>query len=283
MMNGFRAADAVTCTTPILAKDLLSSGVKNVVVVPNAINPTEEQFIARPTESEILRFGWLGGSSHKYDVELMKSVPYPSQNFQLVLCGFDTRGKVTEVNQATGEKKERDIHPTETVWFAYEVFLTDGYDILANDQEYKEFLFKFKNESFAGEETKPYRRIFTKPVNSYAKGYDQFDVALAPLKDTKFNRYKSQLKIIEAGFKKKAVIASDYGPYQLDLVHGKNALLVGPNKNHKQWRQHVVKLTQNPSMVKELGEALYETVKDKYNLNTVNQLRVDLYKKLVNG
>ena len=39
------------------------------------------------------------------------------------------------------------------------------------------------------------------------------------LKITMFNRMKSQLKVIEAGFYKKALIASDVGPYTIDLNH----------------------------------------------------------------
>ena len=41
---------------------------------------------------------------------------------------------------------------------------------------------------------KPYRRVWTKNINQYANNYNLFDVSLAPLKDNKFNLYKSQLK-----------------------------------------------------------------------------------------
>ncbi len=34
-----------------------------------------------------------------------------------------------------------------------------------------------------------------------------------------FNRVKSQLKVIEAGFYKKAIVASNIGPYTIDLKH----------------------------------------------------------------
>jgi hypothetical protein len=34
-------------------------------------------------------------------------------------------------------------------------------------------------------------------------------------------------------------------------------------------------------MVKDMGERLYETVKDTYDLNTVTKTRADLYKSLV--
>jgi glycosyltransferase involved in cell wall biosynthesis len=112
---------------------------------------------------------------------------------------------------------------------------------------------------------------------------------LAPIKNVIFNRVKSQLKVIEAGFYKKAIIASDIGPYTLDLKHclenGKfvdgNALLVNENRNHSDWAKFIEKLLSNPNMAKDMGERLYETVKDKYDLNTVTKSRAEFYKSIL--
>ena len=41
------------------------------------------------------------------------------------------------------------------------------------------------------------------------------------------------------------------------------------------------KLIDNPEMIKDLGEKLYETVKDKYNLNNVTKNRYEIYKNLM--
>lgn len=282
IIAGMRAATVVTCPTPYIADELRKIGIKHVAVLPNAINTNEAQFKPNPSQSERMRFGWLGGSSHLFDMEQLASIPYRGQDFGIVLCGYDTSGKVKLQDPKTGQIKQRDVSPVETVWFQYEIFMTDGFEILREDKDYFEFLLRFVNLDYQGVENKPYRRIWTRAVNQYAKGYNEFDVALAPLKDTKFNLFKSQLKAIEAGFMKKALIASDFGPYQQDLVHGKNALLVKPNKSHKQWRQHVERLTKNPNMVTDLAEALHETVKDKYSLSTVNATRTDLYKLIGN-
>jgi hypothetical protein len=40
-------------------------------------------------------------------------------------------------------------------------------------------------------------------------------------------------------------------------------------------------LVDNPSMIVDLGERLYETVKDKYDLNQVTKTRSEFYKSLV--
>jgi glycosyltransferase involved in cell wall biosynthesis len=100
---------------------------------------------------------------------------------------------------------------------------------------------------------------------------------------------KSQLKVIEAGFYKKALIASNVGPYTIDLKHslhqGKftdgNALLVNESNNHSDWSKNIKKLVENPNMIVDLGERLYETVKDKYDLNNVTKERAEFYKSLI--
>jgi glycosyltransferase involved in cell wall biosynthesis len=100
---------------------------------------------------------------------------------------------------------------------------------------------------------------------------------------------KSQLKVIEAGFYKKALIASNVGPYTIDLKHAikngeftnGNALLVDEHKNHSDWSKYIKKLVDNPNMIVDLGERLYETVKDKYHLDTVTHERAAFYKSLI--
>jgi glycosyltransferase involved in cell wall biosynthesis len=100
---------------------------------------------------------------------------------------------------------------------------------------------------------------------------------------------KSQLKVIESGFYKKAIIASNIGPYTIDLKHSLdhgnfvdgNALLVDENRNHSDWAKFIEKLVKNPNMAKDMGERLYETVKDKYDLNVVTKARAEFYKSIV--
>jgi glycosyltransferase involved in cell wall biosynthesis len=41
------------------------------------------------------------------------------------------------------------------------------------------------------------------------------------------------------------------------------------------------KLIKNPNLVKDMGERLYETVKDQYDLNNVTKERAEFYKSLI--
>jgi glycosyltransferase involved in cell wall biosynthesis len=228
-------------------------------------------------------------SNHLYqDMAWVVNKLKPIQNkLQYYLCGFDVRGVVTEINQETGEQKQRPIRPDETVWARYEELFTDNYKIISED--YKSFLMKFEEKEFLESQNENYVRVWTRPVNSYAKNYSKFDISLAPIKNHMFNRMKSQLKVIEAGFYKKALIASQVGPYTLDLKHALNqgqftngnALLVSENNNHSDWAKNIKKLVDNPNMIEDLGNQLYETVKDKYSLVTVSIERSQFYKSII--
>lgn len=290
IVENLKVAKYVTTTTSIFA-DEISKINKNVVVFPNAINPNESQFKEPTLESNRLRIGWLGGSSHLHDIQLLdqsfSKITSLKDKVQYVLCGFDTRGTVTEINAQTGEQNKRNILPHETVWAQYEKIFTQNYGIVS--EEYKKHLSNYDQQSYPNELDEAYVRVWTKPVTSYAKNYSKFDVSLSPIKNTMFNRMKSQLKVIEAGFYKKALIASDLGPYTIDLKHclkngefvDGNALLVNENRNHSDWAKFIEKLVKNPNLAKDMGERLYETVKDKYDLNIVTKTRSEFYKSIV--
>ena len=290
IINNLKAATYVTTTTELFANEIRKFH-KNVVVFPNAINTNESQFKGITEESDRLRFGWLGGSSHLHDLKLLdgtfNSLYGDRDKMKVFLCGFDTRGEMTEINKQTGQQTKRPIKPHETVWIKYEEIFTDKYRWVSPD--YKRELDKFTEIDLSKFSNESYERVWTKPITSYAKNYTKFDVSLAPIKNHMFNRMKSQLKVIEAGFYKKALIASDVGPYTIDLKHslenGKfvdgNALLVNENRNHGDWSKFMKKLIQNPNLAKDMGERLYETVKDKYELSVVTKNRAEFYKTLV--
>ena len=288
-----KLADYITTTTNVFANTINTKlKLKNVLVFPNAVNEEEPQFKPNPTKSDKIRFGWLGGSSHLYDIELLEqgiSTTYNAfkDKAQFVLCGFDLRGTVHEIDKVSGQQRQRPIEPMETVWYKYEQIFTEKYKALS--QDYTNYLFEF-NQLTYNDVNEPYRRVWTQEITKYANNYNQFDVSLAPIVESEFNANKSQLKVIEAGFHKKAIIASDTLPYSLDLIsavdEGKfndkgNALLVGTKKNHKDWAKHMKRLIENPNMIEDLGNRLYETVKDTYSLKKVCKDRVEFFKSII--
>ena len=290
IVDNLRVCDYVTTTTEIFANEIRKIN-KNVIVLPNAIDPKEPQFNEPTLPSDKVRVGWLGGSSHLHDLKLLEGMVSklsPIQDkLQYYVCGFDIRGSVTEINKETGERKQRPIKPEETVWVKYEQIFTDNYKIIS--PEYKLFLDNFKEEDYPTIKNENYVRVWTRPVDSYARNYSNFDISLAPIKNHMFNRMKSQLKVIEAGFYKKAIIASNIGPYTIDLKHAMkngeftdgNALLVDDARNHSDWAKYIKKLVQNPNMRIDMGERLYEHVSKNYSLDVVTKTRNEFYKSIV--
>jgi len=291
--ESLKAAKNISTTTKVFAEEM-KGFCDNIFIFPNTINPRERQFQPKKIDSNLMRIGWLGGSSHLADLEILRGLPGKlnmshKDKFQFVLCGYDLRGNVTMINPETNEQQVREIEPHESVWYLFEKIFTDDFGVLS--KEYKDFLHKFKKGRFDGEELLPYKRVWTKPITTYASNYNNFDISLAPLKEHMFNKVKSQLKVIEAGFHKKALIAQDYGPYQIDCVNaieygGKinpkgNCLLVDTHKNHKQWYQYTKKLLDNPSLVEDLGEKLYEDIVPKYHIDVITEYRAEVYRELI--
>lgn len=299
ILDNLKSAEHITTTTDIFAKEI-SKYNKNVHILPNAIDGRVKQFISNPEPSERIRIAWLGGSSHIEDLKLLTGLVGKLKaeslldKAQFVLCGYDLRGTMTFIDPNTGKQQQRPIRPHESIWYQYERIFTDDYKTVSN--EYRNHLLQFTEGEYEDIQNEPYRRVWTKPINSYASNYNLFDVSLAPLVDNTFNKVKSQLKVIEAGFHKKALIAQDFGPYQLDLKHAMtkgskneeaqfdptgNAFLIDKNKNHKDWYKYVKKLIKNPELIGVMGENLYNTVKDTYSVQYVCEKRRELYLNLL--
>ena len=294
--NNLRLADYVTTTTDIFANKIRKWN-KNVLVYPNAIDPNDEQFSMTKNPSNRIRFGFVMGSSHKKDMEqiigvfgsLDKSI---LDKIQVVLCGYDLRGNVQVIDEngkVTGTRPISEL-PTKSVWYEYERIVTNDFKIVSDN--YKDFLFKFlPNAQYPLVDNECYRREWTKNVKEYGKHYNNVDVLLVPLHTTPFNEVKSELKFVEAGFTNTAVVATDFGPYQIGSVNlfekggtineNGNCILIDPSKKHKAWAKAIKKLVENPQLIDLLKHNMHEHVKDTYNLENVTKKRAEWYKQII--
>ena len=188
--NNLKLARNIITTTEAFASVIRPIN-KNVYILANAIDPTEKQYIPTPEPSNRLRIAYLGGSSHLHDLKLLEGVAGQLKRdnlldkMQFVLCGFDLRGTMTIIDSKTGQRTQRPIRPMESVWYKYEQIFTDNYNIVSDD--YKKFLLSFKNEEYSDISNEPYRRVWTKPITTYASNYNLFDVSLAPIEEHTFN------------------------------------------------------------------------------------------------
>ena len=336
IITNMKLSDYVTTTTTVFA-DYISKYNPNVYVIPNALNMEHPMWTSEAVENKSgkCRISWIGGSSHLHDLELMRggfqqlwSNSELRDKFQVIMCGFDTRGSITEISP-NGDRRTRAVLPYETVWRDFEDIFTAsgnsnkknedgsfktpknlwemGYSAdRENDPNYYKWLDKIqkpKSEDYKDEQyMKNYVRRWTLPLTQYGKHYDYCDVCLAPLIDTFeerivhtkpngqqsvqivkrkhiFNEVKSELKIIEAGMKKKVLIAQDFGIYKELIEDGKTGLLV--KNNNKDWYKHMKRVIEDQDYREELANNLHEFVKDRYEITNVTRDRVNIYKELL--
>ena len=316
--SNLRYSDYVTTTTNPFKK-VISEFNKNVYVIPNALNLDSKMWKGKAAENKTdkCRIAWIGGSSHYHDLKPLEtsfkkliSNPELKDEFQFLLCGFDTRGTVTE-GLPDGSSKQRTIKPHETIWVQFEKIFTDNFNLIKEDKEYEEWLSMFKKGEYKDEYEKNYIRRWTLPLTRYGFHYDYCDVCLAPLESTEtfkdvkgndgkfhrtlpnspykgtvktrphvFNEVKSELKIIESGMKGKVLIAQNFGIYKELITDGVNGLLVD-EKDKKGWYKAIKKVIENPELRNTLAANLNKLVKDTYSLDNVAKLRVELYHKMI--
>lgn len=102
------------------------------------------------------------------------------------------------------------------------------------------------------------------PVESYMQHYAGANIALAPLADNEFNRYKSNLKILEAGAAFAHCLCSDVTPF-----HDAPVAYVDPGY----WQETIVHALQYPEYAQLCGQKLNMWCREYYDLPKVNVLR----------
>lgn len=262
--------DHVITTTETFA-DIIRRINENVTVIPNCINPDEPQFQSREIKNNRLRFGWIGGVFHSRDISQIATnfcklyKDKQVKDYQVCLGGFSYDYKA---NKASPE------------YMAIENYMTCNYEFKTSDSTYYEYLNSFTPvmEHFSYDKT--YRRLWGRDVHTYGELYNEIDVALIPLENTKFNSCKSELKLVEAGWMGKAVIVSDVDPYSEWIEDGVNGIKINPKRNNTDWYLAMKRLIDNPEKVQEMGENLKATIHKYFDMDKHNERRYELYRQL---
>ena len=108
------------------------------------------------------------------------------------------------------------------------------------------------------------------PVDQYGKLYEYFDVSLVPLQGGTFNKCKSDLKIVEAGYTRTSVICSNVTPYREVIEDGVTGMLCSTPRD---WKNAVESMTKEKH--RELAGNLGKFVKKNYDLDAINKIRTD--------
>lgn len=106
------------------------------------------------------------------------------------------------------------------------------------------------------------------------KGYEEYpqfiadmrlDIAIAPIKDTVFNRDKSNIKFLEHAMLEIPMVLSDVEPYRRTVTHYKDGYLA---KNTSEWVKYLSWLIENPQKRKQIGKSAKKTAL-KYTVDKV--------------
>lgn len=263
--EAIKNAHFVMVTTPILAEKVEPIN-KNVYVIENGIDSRDEIWQPNKTQSNRLRFGFTQGSTHFEDLKTIFSSTrralkeYELQaKGQLVLCGF------AEPKEESETRNWQKLNVSQAI----EACMTDGHRLLPNRNHIK----ALRSYEVFNDLNEPYRRINALSVLEFPKVYDSIDVSVAPLKVNTFNSCKSELKMLEAGFKGCAIMVSHVKPYTL-LATDKNSFDLCKNT----FREIAIKLIKNPNLVADSKAQLRADV-DRYDLNKLVSKRNELYKK----
>ena len=121
-------------------------------------------------------------------------------------------------------------------------------------------------------------RWFT--IDKYHQGFAKynFDIGIAPLRDTEFNRAKSNLRFLEFAALHIPVVCSRVQPYVCDTEHRKTRLLA---TEPDEWYHCLDFLIRNEKVRREIGEAAHRFVKKKYNIRRMTKKYLKALKKFL--
>jgi glycosyltransferase involved in cell wall biosynthesis len=236
-------ADMVTASTPMLKKEYEKIH-KNVVLLPNYINPDDWSENPIKNETDIVRIGLIGSSAYHCDFEPMQDlIRKLSENpkIQLVLFGLHSR-------------KKRGENP------------------LVDKVHYREYKF--------WDTIKNLEHVSWCPMEDYIDNLEQLklDMVIIPRKDNYFNKCKSNIKFLECAMTEIPVIAQGFedGPYQ-DL-NGENGIRIDDNND---WEKEIMRLVEDKELRRKIGKQAKEYVLKNYNINDHKHLWTEAYNKLI--
>ncbi len=237
IIDHIKAADLVTCTNMSL-RSHISQLNENVYVVPNALPYGKDQFTYVHTPGEKIRVVYTGSITHDRDVALLRNPFKKILADKLLISQLD--------------------------------FTLCGYDP-AN--KFSEIIWARMINDFTVAMKMPGGIKKALPIMEYMNFYNEADISVVPLVESKFNGMKSNLKVLEAATKKIPVIVSNVDPY-------KGCPYAIKVSNQTDWYKSIKKVTTDAIYRKEMGEANHQWCSENFHLDKINALREQLYRSL---
>lgn len=271
-VSQIKAADYVCVTHEHLA-NLVQKELKvhkhRIIIAPNGIDPNEPQY-QQDFSYKLENIFWQGSVTHHHDLKLISGAVNELDK-KIFIAGYDP----TSHKDITDYSKI-DLSPDghlfdDKPW----VYMLTEYERAGHVPE------RLKTKIFHWEETgKMFNRkqwIHVSQITEYMNFYQNKGICLIPLEKNKFTVCKSNLKMLEAGWSFKPVIASGIHPYTTIGKDGVNCEFAG---NKDSWKESIEYLLENPNYADDLRFKLHEDVKEKYLIDKVNESRIELINKI---
>jgi len=237
--SALECSDAVFTTTDYLA-DECKKWAKRAYVLPNGIDPSEIIFnnVPKNSISDKVRICYWGGTSHFADFSIvlnaLERIMSKHSNVELFFWGFMPESGLQE--------------------------LTKYHGVVRNDFEYfKSFYDTFKDRIIY------YPFVDTELFQPLLSTF-QVDISIAPLKASKFDNAKSELKVVESGFLGVPIVASDVFPYRKIIKNGVNGFIA---KKSFDWYKYLDLLINDKQKRIQIGNNLNSSVIDNYDLHKI--------------
>lgn len=225
MNDCIRAAHGVIASTAALAARIASvTGQRNVVVVPNGVDPALAGPPRVPAPGRPLVVGWAGGASHRADFRVARHAILAMQR-RAALRG-DVAVEFHGDDPLRGPPGPRTIH---------------GWTLAIPEH---------------------YGRIAA------------FDLAIAPLENSRFNRGKSSLKWMEHALHRTPMVLSDVPCYREAATEGVAALFAA---DATAFERQLRRLADDPALRERIGAAARAEVLARHTIAH----RVPLYREVL--
>ena len=250
-------------TTTEYFKDIISKYFpkEKIYVFENAISVNDEQFSMEKNKSDKLRLGLTGGSSHTEDIKQLLDFPkYITEKqvkeIEVVFCGYDVKNaEKVEMDENGKVLSKTNLDEKENWWY--------------------------KTENKLKLLSQNYKRIETKDIvkGEFGNIYKDIDILLVPLNNTTFNRCKSELKFIEAGFTNTAVMASNVIPYSNFGTNNVDCILV-KEPTPQCWAKEIKRILRDRDKLENITAENSFNVRSNRNLELITEKRIEFLRKI---
>ena len=229
-------ADLVTVTQVKFAKRIQPLVGKILATIPNVIDYKLPCWNAKKIDTKFTRIGWAAGVHHLPDVKVFESVPHlvnqKAGRENVKWCFFG--------HPPPGDEKKGGWE--DSVWPQYKASILNAFKGQPNYQIY-----------------------YALPPDQYGYYLAETDIGIAPLKMNNFNDSKSNIKVAECAVYKSPLVASNVGGYEEDIINGETGYLIDPDAPKTEWIRILSRLIRDRKHRIQLGENLYNRVRNKYD------------------